>query len=69
MLIACSLARLPFASASFDHVRVSAIDRAVPAYAWPGLLAEIARVLQPSGTLAMTADGMCPNPSGNISHY
>ncbi|CEL52059.1 hypothetical protein RSOLAG1IB_00596 [Rhizoctonia solani AG-1 IB] len=48
--------RLPFDDETFDRVHMRDLSHAVPHHAWTLLLSEIARVLQPGGTLDLTAE-------------
>ncbi|CAE6455056.1 hypothetical protein ACGC1H_004571 [Rhizoctonia solani] len=48
--------RLPFANESFDRVHMRDLSHAIPYHAWNLLLSEIGRILQPSGTLDITAE-------------
>ncbi|CUA75123.1 hypothetical protein RSOLAG22IIIB_01767 [Rhizoctonia solani] len=48
--------RLPFANETFDRVHMRDLSHAIPHHAWNLLLSEIGRVLQPGGTLDITAE-------------
>ncbi|CAE6503696.1 unnamed protein product [Rhizoctonia solani] len=48
--------RLPFANETFDRVHMRDLSHAIPHHSWNLLLSEISRVLQPGGTLDITAE-------------
>ncbi|QRW27047.1 methyltransferase domain protein [Rhizoctonia solani] len=48
--------QLPFDNESFDRVHMRDLSHAIPYHAWSLLLSEIARVLQPGGTLDLTTE-------------
>ncbi|CAE6523645.1 unnamed protein product [Rhizoctonia solani] len=48
--------RLPFANETFDRVHMRDLSHAIPYHAWNLLLSEIGRILQPGGTLDITAE-------------
>ncbi|KAF8710720.1 O-methyltransferase, partial [Rhizoctonia solani] len=48
--------QLPFDNESFDRVHMRDLSHAIPYHAWTLLLSEIARVLQPGGTLDLTTE-------------